>query len=250
MPARIFLHKHGPSTGAMDLRHELRRLGHEVRFVNMSPRTDVVINWGSHNVPAFRGTVINSGNAVRTATSKRASYQAFAAADVPTCGWTNDRAQAVRWGATQRVIGRDADHGSGGAGTVVYEAGTPIGEHRFYVRYFRKQREFRVHVYKGVIVRVLEKLKKRNFEGRDQYIRSHLRGWVFGSNHLATNPAPNMVSDLAVRAVAALGLDFGGVDVGYNTHRDAAIVFEVNTAPGLEGTSATLFAQAIHNDLG
>lgn len=249
MPARIFLNKYGPSTAAMDLRAELRRLGHEVRYVNMSPRTDVVLNWGSHNVPAFRGAVINSSNAVRVATSKRASYAAFTAADVPTCEWTNDRAQAIRWGATQRIIGRNADHGSGGAGTVVYQAGTPIGEHRFYVRYFRKQREFRVHVYKGVVVRILEKLKKRNYEGRDPYIRSHRRGWVFGANHLANEPAPNVVSDLALRAVTALGLDFGGVDIGYNTHRDSGIVFEVNTAPGLEGTSALLFAQAIHNDL-
>lgn len=250
MPSRIFLHKYGPSTSAMQVREELRKLGHNVRYIQPHPRTDVVLNWGSAREIPFLRTVLNNPRSVRTATSKRASYRVFEAAGIPTCEITTSRDIATDWGRTQRIIGRNADHGSGGAGIVVYEEGTPIGEHRFYVKYFRKQREFRLHIYKGIVLRILEKLKRRGFEQRDPYIRSHLRGWVFASNHLLNNPCPPEVLELGVLAVHSLGLDFGGVDIGWNTNRNRGIVFEVNTAPGLEGSTPQLYANAIHNDVG
>jgi hypothetical protein len=34
-----------------------------------------------------------------------------------------------------------------------------------------------------------------------------------------------------------LHLDFGAVDVGWNEHHGEATIYEVNTAPGLEGTT-------------
>jgi D-alanine-D-alanine ligase-like ATP-grasp enzyme len=39
----------------------------------------------------------------------------------------------------------------------------------------------------------------------------------------------------AQKAVNALGLDFGAVDIIYNGHEDKYYVLEVNTAPGMEG---------------
>jgi glutathione synthase/RimK-type ligase-like ATP-grasp enzyme len=45
-------------------------------------------------------------------------------------------------------------------------------------------------------------------------------------------------------AVAALGLDFGGVDVIWNERRQMAYVLEVNTACGLEGQTVNDYAEA------
>ena len=54
----------------------------------------------------------------------------------------------------------------------------------------------------------------------------------------------------AVRAVAALGLDFGAVDVGsrgWSKRRgpEELIVFEVNTAPALNDHTAEAYAEEI-----
>jgi glutathione synthase/RimK-type ligase-like ATP-grasp enzyme len=46
-------------------------------------------------------------------------------------------------------------------------------------------------------------------------------------------------------AVAALGLDFGAVDIGWNRSTRRATVYEVNTAPYVEGTTAKMYAEAI-----
>ena len=45
------------------------------------------------------------------------------------------------------------------------------------------------------------------------------------------------VLSAGIRAVGCLGLDFGAADIGWNSHDGEPSVYEVNTAPGLEGTT-------------
>ena len=55
---------------------------------------------------------------------------------------------------------------------------------------------------------------------------------------------PDPVRDtIAVNAVKALGLDFGAVDIIYNEKENQYYVLEVNTAPGLEGTTLIKYAE-------
>jgi glutathione synthase/RimK-type ligase-like ATP-grasp enzyme len=56
---------------------------------------------------------------------------------------------------------------------------------------------------------------------------------------------PAEALDIAVKAVAALGLDFGAVDVAWNEHYNKCVVFEVNTAPGLYGHTLDVYVNAI-----
>jgi glutathione synthase/RimK-type ligase-like ATP-grasp enzyme len=44
-----------------------------------------------------------------------------------------------------------------------------------------------------------------------------------------------------------MGLDFGAVDIGHRLIDNQFFVFEVNTAPGLEGTTLDKYAKAIYN---
>jgi hypothetical protein len=53
----------------------------------------------------------------------------------------------------------------------------------------------------------------------------------------------NKVKLEALRAVLALNLDFGAVDVIYNQHRDRAYVLEVNTAPGIAEYTTNVYAE-------
>jgi D-alanine-D-alanine ligase-like ATP-grasp enzyme len=50
---------------------------------------------------------------------------------------------------------------------------------------------------------------------------------------------------LSVEAVAALGLDFGAVDI-IEDKEGNFYVLEINTAPGLEGHTVTSYAKAFH----
>jgi glutathione synthase/RimK-type ligase-like ATP-grasp enzyme len=58
---------------------------------------------------------------------------------------------------------------------------------------------------------------------------------------------PEELLSSACKAVNLLGLDFGAVDIGHRLIDNKFFVFEVNTAPGLEGTTLDKYAKAIYN---
>jgi hypothetical protein len=247
MTSRVRLYPYGPSKTAYQL--VKAALGLKIRRVNSRykyrPR-HLVINWGSSMLPpALVGKpVLNKPEAVRRATSKQATFRFLRDAGVSVPDWTADRQVAQGWLQDCKVLGRDLDHGSQGRGITVYKRRGELGDHKFYVKYSRKEREFRVHVFGKTVIFIQEKLKKRGVENANKYIRSHDRGWCFAFNHLIQDPCPLDCYNQAITAVEALGLDFGAVDMGWNSE-DGVTVFEVNTAPGLEGTSLMAYAQKV-----
>jgi len=52
-------------------------------------------------------------------------------------------------------------------------------------------------------------------------------------------------NSISIAAVDALCLDFGAVDIIYNEHEDKYYVLEVNSAPGLEGTTLEKYVEAL-----
>ena len=78
----------------------------------------------------------------------------------------------------------------------------------------------------------------------DYQVRNHENGWVYCRDDL---DVPASVFSDATSAVAALGLDFGAVDIIWNQNQARSYVLEVNTAPGLEGTTLTKYVEAIRS---
>jgi hypothetical protein len=176
------------------------------------------------------------------------TYAALRARGVATPELTRDKREAAAWGS--RVVARDIDRGSQGRGITIYQRGAALGDHLFYTRYHKKEREFRFHVVNGKVIFVQEKLRKRDAgDNYDRYVRSHDRGWCFAFKHLDETPPPQALGDLAVSAVGALGLDFGACDIGWND-RHGGSVFEVNTAPGIEDTSLQAYTMAFLENYG
>jgi len=116
------------------------------------------------------------------------------------------------------------------------------------VKYKKKRKEFRLHVFQGKIIDVAEKRKVQGWsETHNEFcgaIRNHANGWIFAREGMIL---PQGIETLALDAIAALGLDFGACDIIWNEHENKCYILEVNTAPGLEGTTLISYVKAIYN---
>lgn len=152
------------------------------------------------------------------------------------------------------VLGRKA---TGSCGTDIVTLAEDIGQFNgsdFWVAYKKKKAEFRIHLFKfpeGITVvdkqqKVLRKTHPQTGEPIDKnsvnfMIRNHRNGFIFQRNEIEV---PEDVLTQAVRAFSLSGLDFGAVDVIWNEHERKAYVLEINTAPGLEGTTLDNYVSA------
>jgi glutathione synthase/RimK-type ligase-like ATP-grasp enzyme len=208
----------------------------------------LVINWGSATRPGWWVNGLNNPDIVRRSSNKLIALQTLKAAGVSVPEFTTDQAEAQRWIRDGKVVvGRRILNGSQGIGCVVWETETATAERvPLYTRHLRHKREFRIHVFRGRVIDMVEKLKRRGFENRNAWIRNHNNGYVFARGNINV---PNCVISEAIRAASVLGLDFGAVDVAYREKENRAYIFEVNSAPGIEGTTINSYANAIRQEL-
>lgn len=224
---------------------------------------DIIINWGRHACqpqeglygPFWSGRVryYNYPHNVALAWDKRKTLELLAHNEVPTVPWTQDVQIATQWYMDGHiVVQRNTATGQGGAGIVVCDptltvnATAPNHDGVLWTKYFKRKQEFRVHVWGNDILDIQEK-KRRKGSNADSKVRSYGNGWVFCREGVA---CPQAVSNAAVAAVSALGLDFGAVDIGWNQLKELPAVFEVNTAPGVEGTTLARYAEKIKQAVG
>ena len=148
------------------------------------------------------------------------------------------------------MFGRKFLNSSCGKGIVVYEPEGFLGINSpcpVYTKYKKKKREFRVHVYKDKVVAITEKRKRSGFEGqRDTKIRNLANGYVFCQT---VENVPEGLEALALAASRVSPSDFRGVDIGYNEGNNDLFVIEVNSAPGIAGSNAAAYTEAIVSSL-
>ena len=115
-----------------------------------------------------------------------------------------------------------------------------------FVEYVPKKAEYRVHVFNSVVIDVQQKRKKREFDkdSRNTRVRNLQNGYVYTRDGVTL---PDVGTDLAIRAVNAVGYSYGAVDIIYNEKRDQYYVLEVNSRPGLMGTTLDKYTEAIIN---
>lgn len=162
------------------------------------------------------------------------------------CTSLQEAQEKVQSGAWRRCVQRDILRGHGGAGVSVHSSAESLTEAPLYTEYLPKTDEYRVHVFKGRVLDVQRKARSRDVpdEQVDWEIRNHSNGFIFAREGVLEN-CPEQVKDVALDCVQEFGLDFGAVDIIWNRTRDKAYVLEINTAPGLEGTTLDLYVQAI-----
>jgi glutathione synthase/RimK-type ligase-like ATP-grasp enzyme len=224
------------------------------------PRVDdVVINWGNTNPPVLpRGPLglrpfvyLNEPDDIVRASNKLRFFELMREADcldiVPEF-WTNR--EDIPDNAFP-VVCRTVLAGHSGEGIVIANNREELVAAPLYVKYIKKQEEYRIHV--GLLDNdettiISQQQKRRRRETPDDQVnwqvRNHQNGFIYARD--GVNP-PQAVIDAARRALLTSGLDFGAVDVIWNERHQRAYVLEINTAPGLEGTTLNDYVRFFTN---
>lgn len=204
--------------------------------------SDRILAWGPTN-PCIH---VDQGQeaAKKLASNKLFSFRKFAEHNVSVPEWTQDKEVARSWNKT--IVCRTLLCSHSGRGIVLVEPDQEIPHAKLYVQYKKKKHEYRVHVFQQEVIDIAQKKRKVGHENCDNQIRNHSNGWIFARDEI--NP-PNGIGILALSACNALGLHSGAVDIIWNEHEDKCYVLEVNTAPGIEGTTCKKYTNKIIESL-
>ena len=220
-------------------------------------RRKTIINWGSGTQFPFdlnNTTILNTPDKVAKVTNKKLFFKMcreHGGVDIPD--FTTRKIEALDWlNNGHTVFARTILQGSGGEGIVDIQTEEQLNEIRdgvLLVKYVKKKKEFRVHVADGEVIDQQQKKKKGDIplESINWRIRNHSGGFVFCREGI---DIPKKVTDQAVLALEVSGLCFGAVDVLWNARHKRAVVLEINTAPGLEGSTIISYQKFFKEKLG
>lgn len=222
---------------------------------------DTIINWGSsslhYKVPS-NAHYINHPFNVRVVSNKGLYAQAIINnEELPfrSISFTQDRNTAQQWlNEGNVVVARSILNGSEGRGIIIVKPGEVLPVVKLYSKYQPKESEYRVHVINGEVVKVQQKLRRKEQPVPPGGNTFRIRNTANGFRFCTVEEYPEDVAAQAIAAVNFFGLDFGGVDVIYKKarlKRDArAYVVEINTAPGIEGGTVETYASKFRQYFG
>lgn len=210
--------------------------------------SDVVINWGN-STQCHRATLNACPEALQRATNKLAFFQHFQSKDYVPQFWTNQ--EDIPDGAFP-IVCRTSLCGHSGRGIVLANNSSELVDAPLYVKYVPKTEEYRIHVGllygRPTTIAMQQKKRRLNHDKPNWQIRNYGNGFTYARE--GVDP-PARVLDVAHDCLLHCGLEFGAVDVGYHD-KYGAFVYEINTAPGLEGSTlddyVNYFEKFLDND--
>lgn len=252
MTIKILPYKAG-SASCRELSRALgvRRIRLEGSRVRPRPN-QVILNWGNTNPPPNLAgcNFLNRPDVIRNASNKKLFFEMVD--NELTVPWTTSQEEAQRWvndGST--VVVRNKLSGHSGEGIGLVGGHIEDGDHTgvvpsapLYTKYVKKQDEYRVHVFRGQVIDVQKKMRKRDVPDNqvNWQVRNHANGFIYGRDGVQLS---DRAANISVQCVRECSLDFGAVDIIFNRHDDRYSILEVNTAPGLTGTTLEKYVEAI-----
>jgi len=199
---------------------------------------DKVINWGNSNSETFHWPCrMYNGMKVSDVSNKLNFFKLIEGEDYAPKFWV-DKAEIPD--DAYPVVCRTILNGHSGSGISIADDMAGIVSAPLYVQYLKKKEEYRVHcgrTLQGVVV-ISSQRKARRLSVPDDEVNWKVRNLAGGFVYVRHGfTVPTKVQEAALKAFEKTGLDFGAVDVIWNENNQKAYVLEVNTAPGLEGTT-------------
>ncbi len=200
----------------------------------MAESLDFLIRWGNARQITKEPTgCVNSAAAIGIAGDKLATFRRLQEKDIRTPDFQTTPFEDGVYLARAR-------HGYGGSDIQICNGSYHFtGE--FYSRYIENNREYRIHVVNGRVICVVRKYLEYPEKRVSEYVKNHNNGYAFKTPRRRLNKSR---LDIAVRAVEALGLDFGAVDLIVDP-QGVEYVLEVNTAPACSPRTLQLYASAL-----
>lgn len=233
-----------------------KRLRTEGRSRFVAREDDVIINWGNSGEFFYNGgRVMNTSELIPFVANKKLFFEEVGAR-VPNLipkFWLS--AEEIPDGDFP-IVCRTVLNGHSGQGIVIANTREELVPAPLYVKYMKKKDEYRVHVGRvsgrknpDTIIAVQRKARSKSVpdEQVNWHIRNHANGFIFARQNVQ---APVEVLDTARQVFETTGLDFGACDVIYNEHNDKAYVLEINSAPGLAGSTVDDYARYFRKELG
>ena len=208
------------------------------------------VNWGCSDIQRRLPAASHILNRPQWVLPQSNKYQFFAwgerRGEVGTYlpPFTNDYDTAIDWQREgHTVVARATLTGHSGQGITIHNPNSLLPPAPLYTRYMKKKHEFRVHFFSGQIVDVQRKAVLRSTPAADidYQIRTHGSGFVYIREGFDVPPVVNRAAQAYLNATP---LDFGALDIIYNERNEMAYILEVNTAPGVSGTTARNYANA------
>lgn len=213
--------------------------------IHLLKPTRILINWGCSESLDYEPhcKIINHPTAVALASNKLRTFNYWSSAGVSCPEWTTDYYTGLEWvedGNT--VFCRTKLQAHSGDGIIIADNKDAYVSAPLYTKYIKKKKEFRVHVFNNEVIDIQEKRLSSNAPEGNWLIRNHSNGFVFCRDNIIE---PADLRNVGLLAVSSLGLNFGAVDIIYNQHYNKCYALEVNTAPGLEGTTLQSYTNKI-----
>jgi hypothetical protein len=217
-------------------------------------RRDIIINWGnsrpSESVP-YAERDLNKHSAIAIACNKLKTFDLLYEHEYPYlpnyCTTRYDACNMLYMATNggeqlgkESIYCRTSLTSHSGGGIVIAKNIHDLVDAPLYTVGTRHKYEYRVHVFRESVIDVQQKKRRSNWTGGDTGIRNHSNGYIYAR---ADIDYPVEIQHAAIQAVKLLGLDFGAVDIGYRERDNKIFLFEVNTAPGLTGTTLLKYAQ-------
>lgn len=231
--------------------------------VNRREYCDILINWGGSadkwilNVDVNQ-EVVNYGLCIQDVSNKLSFFQNATCGTVENlrsipCAYSPEAACEFFQKEKDIVVARHVLNGHSGQGVELFKDSDSLmqGRHAaLYTKYIPKKNEYRIHVFGNDVIHVQRKARKKDVPD-DQVnwqIRNHANGFIFAQENV---DVPDDIKEDAISWVSHYGLHFGALDVIHSTDGNWYLL-EINTAPGIEGTTLTKYVNAFKeylNDL-
>lgn len=233
----------------------------------------IVVNLGvTDDSLKFTGRVLNTQDMVRLASNKRKARQIFDSADVPAPKLFSSVNGITE--ADLPVVGRTSYHQKGEGfwfcKTLNDVRNAVKAGATHFLEFVPSTREYRVHTFisgKHLNTPLAErkpehyvstKISEKVWQGQgspnpEEPQKNHEFGWSFLGPQDRRAEELDVVRHAAKQAIAALGIDFGAVDVMYRIRTKCPYVLEVNSTPSLADDAANtceVYAKRILKTIG
>jgi len=213
-----------------------RKLG--IGYTKKPGAFDIVVIRYGYSRPHGRDFALNSSSAVSLAADGLKSLQVLQKRGVP-CVEPLVHPEPKDY----PVVGRKLrNHIAGKTLKILTEPGEE--SFKYYTRYREIDREFRVHVFEGQVLKAFRKVPRS--DNPDPKIRTSEKGW--GYKKVNWQKYYSKGTEVAVMATGALGLTYAGVDIARDSDGDWFII-EVNTGPSLNTKTLPLYASRFNAHL-